>query len=406
MRRTRVDFIGAVRGGRTTQSRATSRSPLTVWLLGLSVWAAASGANARTWIVTADGTGDTATIQQAVVASAPSDSILVGPGNYDENIDTGDKRLTLIGQLGATATVIDGGRRGSVIRLTGGGCVEGLTVQQGQAPLGGGVYVEGSGPTTIRHSIIQENVAGAAIDEGSGGGIYLDVSTEAAVIENNVIRQNSAGDSGGGIYERGGFDVRNIIRQNTIAENTCFVAGAGLSTFRARIAENLLVTNHSDHFAGGIDVRSDGDAEIEKNTIVANTTMNPIIHGAGIHTAGPARITNNIVAFNRYAGSFGLRTGVGVYCTFGVASSSSVMCNDSWGNDVDEIINCAPVDASNLSLDPLFCDASRGLYTLSGNSPCVPNASSSCGLIGAFGPGCGTTSVQERSWGEIKRLYR
>jgi hypothetical protein len=43
-------------------------------------------------------------------------------------------------------------------------------------------------------------------------------------------------------------------------------------------------------------------------------------------------------------------------------------------------------------------------------SPCLPENSGVCGLIGAFGEGCGVTSVEPsldaRSWGSLKNLYR
>jgi hypothetical protein len=39
-------------------------------------------------------------------------------------------------------------------------------------------------------------------------------------------------------------------------------------------------------------------------------------------------------------------------------------------------------------------------------SPCLPDGSIGCGLIGAFGEGCGAISVDRASWGEIKAAYR
>ena len=63
----------------------------------------------------------------------------------------------------------------------------------------------------------------------------------------------------------------------------------------------------------------------------------------------------------------------------------------------------------NFSADPLFCDAAAGDFTLSSQSPCLPGNhpdGADCGLIGAFGQGCGTVSVQPSSWGAIKEMYR
>ncbi|MCK4680296.1 T9SS type A sorting domain-containing protein, partial [bacterium] len=49
----------------------------------------------------------------------------------------------------------------------------------------------------------------------------------------------------------------------------------------------------------------------------------------------------------------------------------------------------------NFSLDPLFCDAGNGDFTLAGDSPCLP-PNNSCGvLIGAHGQGCPPTTGLE-----------
>jgi hypothetical protein len=59
--------------------------------------------------------------------------------------------------------------------------------------------------------------------------------------------------------------------------------------------------------------------------------------------------------------------------------------------------------------DPLFCDPENGDFTLSSQSPCLPGNHPDgvdCGLIGAFGQGCGPVSIEKLSWGRIKGMYR
>src|SRR5437867_13431554 len=60
--------------------------------------------------------GDYPTIQTAIVAATAGDTILVGPGLYNENLDTQGKMLALISEAGAVNTVVDGGRRRRVLR--------------------------------------------------------------------------------------------------------------------------------------------------------------------------------------------------------------------------------------------------------------------------------------------------
>jgi len=384
-----------------TRSRARYQVPtyIATWLIAALVLPA----EGRTWLVEADGSGDTVTIQEAIEASALDDTILVGVGTYNENLDTLSKRLTIRSAAGATVTVIDGGLHASVVRFTGGGRVEGLCLRGGLAFAGGGLYVAGTGSTEIRNNILEGNFAGFSVDEGLGGGIFLDKVTNGVLVEANIIRNNAAGDSGGGIYDEGGFTTANILRRNTIVENSCFIAGAGVSTFGSLLEFNLILRNHSEHFGGGVHVRSDGVSEVRQNTIVGNTVLNFMENGAGVHLNGGGLVRNNIVANNKYAGAFGPQSGAGIFCT-GLVNGAQVTCNVSWGNDVDDEAGCLPDMPSNFVADPLFCDAANDVYTLSNNSPCLP--SSACGLIGALGVGCGSTGVESHTWTDMKRMFR
>jgi hypothetical protein len=66
----------------------------------------------------------------------------------------------------------------------------------------------------------------------------------------------------------------------------------------------------------------------------------------------------------------------------------SVGCSDIFGNAGGDDV-CPEAGANNFSLDPLFCDAAAGDFTLFPNSPCAPaNSPAGCDLIGAFPVGC------------------
>ncbi|MCA9751627.1 MAG: hypothetical protein KC591_05505 [Gemmatimonadetes bacterium] len=70
------------------------------------------------------------------------------------------------------------------------------------------------------------------------------------------------------------------------------------------------------------------------------------------------------------------------------------------------ITNAADYPADNLFAFPLFCDPSRGDYTLSAGSPCLPENNPWGRTLGALSQACGPVGVDDTSWGQIKSSYR
>ncbi len=74
-------------------------------------------------------------------------------------------------------------------------------------------------------------------------------------------------------------------------------------------------------------------------------------------------------------------------------------CSNVFGNGDDEkrASDNLPADSNgNISLDPLFCDAAGGDFTIRDVSPCAPENNECNSLIGAYGVGCtGVPSVIE-----------
>jgi parallel beta helix pectate lyase-like protein len=384
-----------IMAARSRFSNHTARTTLRGWIAAqlLLVAALVAHSSGDCWSATHRVPSAYPTIQGAISAASSSDSILVGPGIYDENLDMQGKRLALISEIGVAATIVDGGQRGSVVLMQGGGVLEGFTLRNGRAQDGGGIYIANSSGTVIRNNVIAKNFAGFTLDSGRGGGIAV-VDATNVLIEGNTIQDNHAAYAGGGLFElslQGGVEFRG----NLIKANTAYVAGGGAATAATDIIGNVIVNNTAGN--GGAGLWCEGGL-IESNTVVGNYHDNFFVQPAGI-LGGNATIVRNLVVHNTGRGG----SGAGIMCDHG-----EMYCNDSWGNDLDywTFSSCDTSGLRNFSKDPLFCNETSGDYRIADLSPCAPPLSLGCGQIGALPVACGATPVGRETWGRIKVRYR
>lgn len=94
-------------------------------------------------------------------------------------------------------------------------------------------------------------------------------------------------------------------------------------------------------------------------------------------------LENTIIAFST--------SGAAIWC--GGTGVPTLSCCDLYQNAGGDWID--PIDDQanlygNLSVDPLFCNAAGGDYSIRALSPCAPRCTYGCGLIGAGPVGCGT----------------
>jgi hypothetical protein len=295
---------------------------------------------------------DYPTIQQAVNAAAITDTVLIAPGLYQENILVNGKWILLTSHYmldGNPAqilnTVLDGSTpshpdTGSVIILLNAtnAVVSGLTLTGGTGTVwldqsdgllyreGGGILTEGGAPT-IRDNVI---IANRATDESGsfsagGGGIRCGFGT--ATIIHNVFAYNEALYGGGVVV----FRNPSVLRNNIVYENSGGqdYGGAGIwATFAASphtIANNCVVNNRCDLDGGGI-----------------------------LLWANAADLVNNIVRGNTAAS-----LGPQIRLRSGAAATTVNYCNVEGGGFSG---------TGNLDLDPLFALPTFGLQP---GSPCV-----------------------------------
>lgn len=290
--------------------------------------------------------GPKSTIGAAINAAVSSDTILVAPGTYLENLVFGGREIVISSTEGPETTIIDGSARSeSVVRLVdeegsetvlnGFTLINGTGSGTADVQFGGAVSCKNSFPT-LSNNIMHDNSAdfGGAIDADGGslriiGNVFFDnVATDCdadhlcgnggainlfnatAVIENNVMIDNTALLNGGGLAIEitlvlGEFDI--LCRNNLIVENTAERHGGGIyQIFRGSlliqgttISRNLSSEGGDGFYIGGnggatADIRNSilygnggGDNEIMLADGEIRVRYSDILNGqGGVHQTG------------------------------------------------------------------------------------------------------------------------
>jgi len=328
------------------------------------------------------------TIQAAIDAAADSDTVLVSPGHYLENIDYKGKGITVKSTGGPWRTTIEGKQIGRVvhIRVNSPATLEGFTITNGKTA-GGGIQARGT--VTIRDNIITNNndVEGAAIHVDDavlierntissntctgnwrGGAIYYSGSTGYPIIRENLIINNISLSDGGAIYSLGGS--ANILN-NVISGNTALQDGGGLMAKYSSdtVVGNIFFKNTVGRNGGAIHTES--IPEFVNNTLVDNSAG---LNGGGFYmNSSTASLINNILWNNQAKGS-GPEIWLGKSCPTCPPSTVSVACSvvkngkSSIHVEAGSTLNWG---AGMITADPRFADRTAGDLHLTFASPCL-----------------------------------
>jgi hypothetical protein len=258
--------------------------------------------------------------------------------------------------------------------------------------VGAGLYADSS-TVTIARCTFAENLAARMLTNGEGGGAAIR-NCGAVTIDDCQFVDN-----------RGGFGASVAIRiaEGVVIRRCTFRGNRGREgsaiwchrTF-ALTEDCLFVSNDNQAvWARGYNP-GDSDLQLDRCTWFGTT-------GVSIYSYvwGSITVRNSIVANGTLD--------PGVECFYG---EMMITCTNIWGNHGGDWVGCVADQAhidGNFSADPLFCDADLGDFTLSSASPCLPGNHPDgvdCGLIGAFGQGCGPVSVEPETWAGIKARYR
>jgi len=379
-------------------------------------------------------------IQDAIDAAGDGDTVRIAYGTYYETL-TITEDITLQGGWSAKCTtrlyedpqhtVIDGGAAGSVVSVTGGSTatLDTLTLTNGHAQKGGGLYVSGASPT-LDNVVVTGNVisptgtttgdytkwaygGGVFVENGAitltdceityntsdpsaanicfGGGLALDwvpAGAASAVLEGTSVTNNSNPSDttlyGGGLFLDAGSEVTFEGIDNLVAYNEAKAGGGVYMYGNVDLQGVLIQENYATINGGGIHLGSGyNGGRIANNYLVDNNAGQKGPSIAAIDVS--VEIANNTIVgdltspgagidlIDAATGVLELTNNVVVSHTIGIrrngSASATLSHNDVWGNTTN--YDGLSAGSGDISADPQFVDPGNGDYHLASGSPCV-----------------------------------
>jgi hypothetical protein len=338
-----------------------------------------------TLVVDADFNGDETgtflnpynSISEAIDQATDGYTILVEPGNYQEQINFAGKKIQLRSFYGPDSTFLSYNQGRAVIFDTAADSttvLDGFTIENSA----GGIWVEGS--PKLQNLIVKNNQ-----DSPRGGGIVGYNSN--TIIENCQIYNNIA-DWGGGVS----FSNSNItIRNSSITSNLAEWHGGGICSLTSNLTlQNVKIQNNTANQHGGaLFFNSEGTTSnaLLENVLVTGNSAN--ITG-GLHFYYSSQVEANFLTVYNNQAESGAALGL-----FGSAAQiqNSIFANNSQqlqiGSDSNlEIDFCDVEDGepginnlgeliwgeNNLQTPPQFTDPENEDFTLMRYSQCIGNA--------------------------------
>jgi hypothetical protein len=344
-------------------------------LIGGALAGFPSSAGARIWHVPAEAP----TIQAGITAATAGDTVLVSCGTYREFEIVMKPGLVLRSETGLPeCVIIDAERHGRVLLCENAddtAVIEGLTLTRGLA------------------------TGAAPLDRG--GGLYCVNATPRVIA--CMFLDNQSTYVGGGVFCRGDayFEACWFVGNNGPPWGGGFFCWQSSPTL-----VNCVFMGNRAFWGAGLYCYQGGDAYLSGCVFEANDAAFPMMFGGGLACVGASSPTleRTIIAHSV--------AGEAIYCD-DEASRPTLLCCDVFGNAGGDWIGCIAGqlgENGNFSAEPMFCAPEVRDLTLDGHSPCLPGQHpdhSDCGLIGAFGYGCGEPIATEpATWGRVKARFR
>jgi hypothetical protein len=369
------------------------------------------------------------TIQGAINASAPADTVLVSPGTYTQNINFSGKAITVVSSQGPLVTTIQGNGATRVVSFVSGegpsSTLNGFTITGGV----GGILCQNTSPTILNCTVQGNN----APSEGGGGiRVLATTGTASPSITGCRLTANVAQNGGGFCAESQTASAICIptLTSTEVSSNFCpggsgLYGGGGLDFHRsggvlAPVLDGCSIDSNTNQtgYGGGVSFYDTNTVLVRRCRITNNTSYASNQVGGGVAIAcysSPSpqvTLSGCVLAGNTASAGGGIYAGPGgsllttvtlTNCTIfknsaaqgpAIATYNAVfsMTNSIlWGHlgypisipptgtllvtysDVQNSLYSS--NATNRSSDPLFVDPLNGDFHLASNSPCVNTGS-------------------------------
>ena len=313
------------------------------------------------------------TIQAALTAALPGDTVIVADGVYvgtgNKGLFLGSKTVTLTSSGGAAKCILDMQGSGTAFFLVADEppttTIRGFTIQNGNFTNGGAVFLHHGGSPTFADCVFQDN------DASRGGAVYSENSSHATFVGCTFV--GNTAQYGGAAYA-GDLSAPRFVGC-TFTGNTATVEGGGIMFQTAgtspEVASSVLVGNFGAQLGGGI-LASTGKPRVRGCTIAANTSARGgglAVRGLADAELGSSIVWSNVaataaeIALVDSAALGGAKLAVSYSDVQGGAAAAAV-----------DPLSTLVLGPGNIDADPLFADLPALDARLRGGSPAIDAA--------------------------------
>jgi len=226
-------------------------------------------------------------LRDAIAIASPGDTInfrVAGTITLTSGELLINKSLTISGP-GAGSLAVSGNRSSRVFEIGGGTTVSisGLTIENGNAYQGGGIY--NAGTLTVTNSTLSGNIGGSYYTGGQCGGIS---NGGTSTVTNSTLSGNYGAYSGGGFCNFATLTMTN----STLSGNFAFANGGGIWNGGTLTMTNSTLSGNYVQYSNGGGIDNSGTLTVSNSTLSGNSGAN----GGGMLNEGALTIKNSIVA--------------------------------------------------------------------------------------------------------------